>query len=342
MNNAHNHEQPQLNIENLQQSTKKYASSETKKSIIQIVDSFLPYLLLWIVAIVILRRGVSIWFLPIITTLMLVFYFRIFIIFHDCCHHSFFTSSTANKIVGTLFGILTFTPYQSWAREHITHHATVADLDRRGIGDITTWTVNEYLVASKWKKFAYRVYRNPLVLFGIGPIWVFFILHRLPQRVSGRGVRNSIIITNLALAAILVIASISIGVKTYLWIQVPVIYFGGMIGIWLFYVQHQFEPANWYRHEEWDFKKAALYSSSYYKLPGILQWITGNIGLHHVHHSNARIPNYKLQACLDNTSLLQEIKPLSIRSSLKTIKLSLWDENKNTLVSFREIRGQYT
>ncbi|MFC2170884.1 fatty acid desaturase [Calditrichota bacterium] len=324
-----------MDNKDLQQFVRKYTVPDVKKSILQLLDSFLPYIAFWALMILSIKGGYPYWVTFIMILCATIFHIRIFIIFHDCCHQSFFESRVANRVIGTILGVLTFTSYESWGDEHLTHHSTVADLDRRGTGDIWTMTVNEYRNASKQQKFLYRLYRHPLVMFGLGPIWVFFIYNRFFYKGTSARIKNGVVITNLALLVILLGMTATVGLKTYLLIQIPIMYLGGVIGIWLFYVQHQFDPTHWYPHEDWDFLTAALNSSSYYKLPKVLQWISGNIGLHHVHHVNARIPNYNLQACLNETPLLQKVAPMTLLDSFKSIQMHLWDENQKKLVSFR-------
>ncbi|MCB2200228.1 fatty acid desaturase [bacterium] len=322
----------------LQKQVRKYATPDHTKSILQIFTSFVPYIAIWAIMITFMQVGFPYWVTLLLVPVAAVFLTRTFIIFHDCCHHSFFRSSKANKIVGHIFGILAFTPYESWGHAHMIHHSTVADLGRRGIGDVWTMTVKEYKAASKWTRFLYRLVRNPFVMFVLGPIGVFFLKHRFYDKSTTRAGKVSTIVTNVALLALLVAAHFTIGIKTFLLIQLPIMWFAGMVGIWLFYVQHQFDPTHWYPHEDWDYLTAALHASSYYKLPKVLQWMSGNIGLHHVHHVNAFVPNYRLQECLDNTPFLQQVKPLTLWESFKTVKMNLWDEEQDKLVSFGSLK----
>ncbi len=224
------------------------------------------------------------------------FLVRIFIIFHDCGHGSFFQSRRANDILGFVTGVLTFTPYYHWRWQHALHHASSGDLDRRGMGDVWTLTLREYLEASRWKRFAYRVARNPLVLFTLGPLFLLMV-HRFCSPNAGRRERNSVHLTNLALLAVAIGLSLLFGVKAYLLLQLGVLLAAGIAGVWLFYVQHQFEGVYWERSQEWDYATAALQGSSFYKLPKVLQWFSGNIGFHHIHHLSPRIPNYHLEKC---------------------------------------------
>jgi omega-6 fatty acid desaturase (delta-12 desaturase) len=264
---------------------------------------------------------------------------RIFIIFHDCCHSSFFVSRKANDIVGMIAGFLVFTPYHRWRHEHAVHHATSGDLDHRGVGDIYTMTVNEYRNASRFERLKYRLFRHPIVLLGLGPLYTFLISHRFCRRDSGRKERLNVYATNVALLALLVAMTLTIGLQQYVMIHLPVILVAATVGIWFFYVQHQFEDAYWEHNETWDFATAALQGSSYFKLPKVLQWFSGNIGLHHIHHLSARIPNYYLQKCHDETPLFQNAHIITLGSSLKTLSLHLWDEEQRKMVSFRHLNA---
>jgi omega-6 fatty acid desaturase (delta-12 desaturase) len=267
------------------------------------------------------------------------FLIRNFIIFHDCGHGSFFKSKRANDVVGILTGLLTFTPYYHWRHNHAVHHATVADLDRRGTGDVMTLTVDEYSQLPWWRRFGYRISRNPLILFTIGSLGVFLIGHRFYSRRDGRQGRASVLWTNLALLVLIGLISSIISLKTFILIQLPVTFLSSSIGVWLFYVQHQFEGVYWERHDRWDYLAAALQGSSFYKLPRILQWFTGSIGFHHIHHVSPRIPNYYLEACHKDCSLFREVHPLTMRSSLKSLSLRLWDEQSRRLVGFAIVRN---
>jgi omega-6 fatty acid desaturase (delta-12 desaturase) len=283
---------------------------------------------------------------PYWTTILLAFptaglLIRLFIIQHDCGHGSFFRSKRASGIVGTGIGVLTLTPYHYWKKEHAIHHATSGLLDKRGHGDIDTLTVREYRELSKWKRLLYRLYRNPAVLFGIGPIWQFLVKHRVPITTppSTRDGWASIIIANAATAGILVLVHFTIGWKAFLLVQVPVTLISSVLGVWLFYVQHNFEQTYWRWKEDWDYARAALDGSSYYDVGRVLQWFTGNIGLHHIHHLNSRIPNYRLQKCLEEFPELRQVTRIGLLGSLKCLRLTLWDEDRGKLVGFGAARG---
>jgi omega-6 fatty acid desaturase (delta-12 desaturase) len=266
------------------------------------------------------------------------FLVRVFIIFHDCGHGSFFRSRRANRLAEFVTGVLTFTPYRHWRHKHALHHATSGDLDRRGDGEIWTLTVQEYLEASRWKRLAYRLARNPFVLFGVAPLYVFLVQERFPSRTFGKRERRGVHWTNAALLAIVTVMSLTIGIKAYLLIQLPVAMFAATAGVWLFYVQHQFEDVQWKRRGEWDYAEAALHGSSYYELPRILQWFTGNIGFHHIHHLSPAIPNYNLESCHRENPEFQEVKAVTLWSSMKAFSFRLWDEQQQRLVSFGQLR----
>jgi omega-6 fatty acid desaturase (delta-12 desaturase) len=263
---------------------------------------------------------------------------RVFIIFHDCGHGSFFKSREANNIVGVLTGLITFTSYHHWRWEHSIHHGSSGDLDRRGTGDVWTMTVKEYQKASSWTKFRYRVARNPFVLFVLAPLYLFLYKERIPSAKASPRERYSVYAMNLGLLVIAAGLSCIFGLKAYLLIQFIVLMTMGSLGVWLFYVQHQFEGVYWDRNEEWDFVSAALEGSSFYKLPPFLQWLTGNIGFHHIHHLNPRIPNYNLEKCHNAIPELQKIKPITLVSSFKSLKFRLWDEEGKQLVGYDHLR----
>jgi acyl-lipid omega-6 desaturase (Delta-12 desaturase) len=267
---------------------------------------------------------------------------RTFIIFHDCGHGSFFASNAANNFWGSISGLLTFTPYYHWRDEHAVHHGTAGDLDRRGTGDIWTLTVAEYLAASRWKKISYRFARNPVVLFILSPMVMFLIVQRFPSARAGKRERHSVWWMNLAILVMGTTLSALIGFGPYLLFQLGTLAVAASAGIWLFYVQHQFEDAYWERGKEWDYFIAAMKGSSYFKLPRVLQWFSGNIGFHHIHHLNPRIPNYNLEQCHRSEPMFQAIKPITLLDSLKTLSLKLWDESSGKLVSFRHLTKEHS
>lgn len=298
----------------------------------QVINSFIPYVLLWVAMVYALT--VSYWLMLPPAILAAGFLARIFIIFHDCGHASFFKSKRANNAMGVLAGLLNLTPYRHWRWQHALHHGTAGDLDRRGSGDIWTLTVQEYIHSTRWRRFAYRLARNPIVLFVIAPLYVFVVHHRFAVATAPERERRSVRRTNWALLGITLGMSALIGLKTFLLIQLTVSAFAGATGLWLFYVQHQFEGAYWARSEDWDYTAAALKGSSFYKLPRVLQWFTGNIGFHHIHHLSPRIPNYHLERCHDADPFFKTIKPVTLLGSLRTLGFRLWDEQRNKFVGF--------
>ncbi len=263
---------------------------------------------------------------------------RVFIIFHDCGHGSFFKSSRMNHFIGFITGLLTFTPYFHWRWEHSVHHASSGHLDKRGTGDVWTMTVQEYLEAGRWQRFAYRLTRNPFILFGLAPLFLFVVLQRFPKSKADARECHSVYWMNAAIVAVGTIGCLLFGVGTYLILQLSVMLVAGSAGVWMFYVQHQFEDVYWERAEEWDYAAAALQGSSFYKLPRVLQWFTGNIGYHHIHHLSPRIPNYNLERCHNAHELFRSVKPITLISSLKSMTFRFWDEKHKRLIGYRELR----
>jgi len=266
---------------------------------------------------------------------------RTFIIQHDCGHGSFLRSRRANDLIGSLCGVLTLTPYRYWRKNHAIHHATASRLERRGTGDIWTLTVAEYRACTRWQRFVYRLYRHPIVLFILGPVLLLVVLHRFPSKQPFRWNRDraSIVWTNLGLVGVYALLCWLLGWQTFLMVQLPIVFLSASIGTWLFYVQHQFEGTYWAPNARWDYEAAALRGASYYKLPRVLQWFSGNIGFHHIHHLSHRIPNYNLQRCHDENPMFQEGCILTLRSSFRTIPLKLWDEDRERLVDMRQARA---
>jgi omega-6 fatty acid desaturase (delta-12 desaturase) len=314
----------------------RYQGSDLTRSIVQMLTTLVPLgAVLWL-----MYRSLA---LPYWVTFLLAFpagglLVRTFIIMHDCAHGSFFSSRRANELVGWFTGVLTGTAFASWRHSHSLHHASSGDLDRRGHGDVDTLTVSEYLALDRKGRFKYRLFRNPFVLFGIGPIF-FMIDNRIPRSMSfkDREVR-SVWSANLGIAVLMAAAIFFLGWKFVALIYFPSLYIAAAAGIWLFYVQHQFEDAYWRDHGEWDYATSAIRGSSYFKLPMVLQWFTGNIGLHHVHHLGPRIPNYKLERCHEENPLFHAVTVLTIRQSLRTLRLTLWDEERQRLVGYRDVK----
>ncbi len=314
----------------------KYAKPDVWRSIWQIVNSAVPFFALWTLMVLSLRVGY--WLTLLLAPLTAGFMVRMFIIFHDCCHGSFFKSQRANTIIGNIMGVLTLTPFQQWKHEHAIHHATAGDLDRRGTGDVLTLTVAEYLALPWYKKVGYRIMRNPLILFTVGSFIVFAFTHRVWTPGAGKREKASVVWTNLALVILIGGLMALIGWQAFLLVEIPVLFIASSAGVWLFYVQHNFETTYWERHEKWEFFKAGMKGSSFYKLPGILNWFTGNIGYHHIHHLSPKIPNYKLPWAYKENPLFQ-VEPLTFRASLKSLFYRLWDEEKHKLVSFNVLRN---
>jgi omega-6 fatty acid desaturase (delta-12 desaturase) len=302
----------------------------------QIVNTIGSYAALWYLMYLSLR--VSWWIALPLAVLAGGLLVRTFIIFHDCGHGSFFKSRFANAFWGFISGMLTFTPYYHWRWEHSLHHGAAGDLDRRGVGDIWTLTVQEYLESSRWKRFAYRLARNPIVLFVIAPLALFVFWQRVPSPRANRRERQSVWWMNLAILGMAAALSAVFGIVPYLVIQSTAMVVAGSAGVWLFYVQHQFEDVYWERGEDWDYTAAALRGSSFYKLPRILQWFSGNIGFHHIHHLSPRIPNYYLEKCHRSDPMFQDVKPVTLFSSLKSFTFRLWDESAKKLVGFRHLK----
>ncbi len=304
----------------------------------QIVNTIGGYAALWYL--MYLSLSVSWWLTIPLAVLAGGFLIRVFIIFHDCGHGSFFKSDAANDFWGFITGMLTFTPYYHWRWEHSVHHSTAGHLDRRGVGDVWTLTVEEYLASSRWKKFSYRLARNPIVLFVIAPIFLFLIRERFPSPDAKPREVRSVWIMNVAVVALAVGLIMIFGFLPWLIIQLTAIAVAGSGGVWLFYVQHQFEDAYWERGDDWDYTAAALQGSSFYKLPKILQWFSGNIGFHHIHHLSPRIPNYNLERCHRSDPMFMEVKPMTLFGSLRSLTFRLWDEKGRKLIGFRGMKKQ--
>ena len=319
----------------------RYQNPSVGRSIWQIVNTLVPYLALWALmywSMSVNWTGAFYWLTLPLAVLAGGFMVRLFIIFHDCGHGSYFKSQRANHFLGGITGVLTWTPYYHWRWEHALHHSSSGDLDRRGVGDVWTLTVQEYLEASRWKKFSYRLTRNPFMLFVVGPLFLFIFWQRFPKPSAPAREKRSVYWTNLGLAVTCAGLIWAFGWEAFLVLQLVVMGVAGSAGVWLFYVQHQFEGVYWERGDNWDYATAALKGSSFYKLPKILQWFSGNIGFHHIHHLSPRIPNYNLEKAHVAEPLFQTVKPVTLFGSLKSFTFRLWDEKRRQLVGYSHLR----
>lgn len=313
-----------------------YEQPALRRSLWQLGSTLSAYIALWCIAY--LAIHISYWLTAGVSLVAAGFLVRVFIIFHDCGHGSFFKRYRTNRVVGFITGVLTFTPYEHWRWEHGLHHGTAGDLDRRGAGDVWTLTVQEYLQATRWKRLAYRLARNPFILFVLAPLFLFLVKQRFPSPKAGPNERRSVYLTNLTVLALAAGLCSLMGWKAYLFIQLAILLPATVAGVWLFYVQHQFEGVYWERGEKWDYLSVALQGSSFYKLPKILQWFSGNIGFHHIHHLSPRIPNYNLERCHRAEPLFQTVKPVTFWSSFKSLSFRLWDEKRRQLVGYWALR----
>lgn len=307
-----------------------YQEPDLRRALWQIGNTFVPYCALW--ALMYWSLEVSYGLTLGLAVVAAGFLLRVFIMCHDCGHRSFFKSRRRNDALGFVSGVLTFTPFHYWRHTHDIHHATAGNLDRRGVGDIWTMTVREYRESSRWRRLQFRLYRNPFVLFFLAPLFVFLIKYRFAALRAGWRWHRSVLWSNLALLLTAAVLSAAMGLKAYLLIQLPVLGISAVAGIWLFYVQHQFDGVYWERSERWDHFTTAMKGSSFYKLPRVLQWFSGNIGFHHIHHLNPRIPNYHLERCHRENPLFHKVKTLRLWASLRTIRYRLWDEEQQKLV----------
>jgi omega-6 fatty acid desaturase (delta-12 desaturase) len=314
-----------------------YRKPALKRSLAQLLTTAIPFVLLWAA----MLRSLD---YPYWTTLLLAvptagLLVRFFVIQHDCGHGSFFRSRSANNALGRVIGVLTLAPYADWRNAHAIHHATSGNLSQRGVGDISTLTVKEYVSLPVWKRFVYRFYRNPLILFGVGPCYQFLLRHRLPADLRHAGGKTwvSTLWTNLLILGVAALMISTIGLERLLMVHGPIVVMASTAGVWLFYIHHQFENTYWEHQENWDSHTAAVRGSSYYELPSPLRWFTGDIGLHHIHHLSSRIPNYRLRECLEANPELREARRLTMAECRKAIWLALWDEQRGKLVGFRQL-----
>ena len=315
----------------------RYQGADIRRSLFQLIST----MAMLIVTLVIMHKMIDrAWW---VTALLAIpaagLMVRVFIIMHDCGHGSFSPWPTFNDAIGFITGVLTFTPYAQWRREHAMHHASSGDLDHRGYGDVDTLTVREYLARTKWGRFKYRLFRNPAVLLGLGPLHMI-ILQRFRTKgvATGKVQLSSVWMTNIAIGGLAATFILAAGYKSVVFIYLPTYYLAAATGVWLFYVQHQFEDAYWESREKWDYATAAVHGSSHLRLPKVLQWFTGNIGLHHVHHLGPRIPNYRLQKAHDENALFHEAPVMTIKLGMKALRLTLWDEQNRQMIRFRDLR----
>ena len=313
----------------------RYRDPERRRSSIELALTLIPYLALSALMMAAIQAGY--WAALVLTVPAAGFLLRLFLIQHDCGHGSFFPTRSANDWLGRCLGVLTLTPYECWRRAHAQHHSTAGNLDARGFGDIDTLSVREFRERTRWKRFLYRLYRHPLVLFGVGPAYQFLLRHRLPTglKTASRKDWLSALGTNAAMLLLWGTIAANVGLATFLIVQLPVTLIAASVGVWLFYVQHQFEQTHWASGEDWSFHEAALHGSSYLVLPPVLRWFTANIGVHHVHHLASRVPFYRLPEVLRDYPALADLNRLTIAQTYRERRLVLWDEDSLRMVPFR-------
>jgi omega-6 fatty acid desaturase (delta-12 desaturase) len=322
-----------------QQATAAYRASSTLRAVVQLCTTVLP--LAGLLTLMYATLSVSYWLTLALAVPAAGFVVRTFIIMHDCGHGSFVPSRRANEVIGFLTGAITLTPFAQWRRDHALHHASSGDLDRRGHGDVLTLTVDEYLARSRWGRLKYRMYRHPITLFLLGPVFLLVVRH-LPSAGIARTKKATVEsrATTAAIVVLILALGFALGWKALLLIYGPVLLIAGATGNWLFYVQHQFEDAYWQPHGEWSYADAAMQGASYYRLPRVLEWMTGRIGLHHVHHLDPKIPNYHLRRCHDENGMLQAVTVLTVRESIRTASLKLWDPARGRMIGFRALEAR--
>jgi acyl-lipid omega-6 desaturase (Delta-12 desaturase) len=315
-----------------------YREPNGARGVLELVITAVPFGLIWILMWATLDTGY--WICLLLAVPAAGFLVRLFMIQHDCGHGSFFPHRFANDSVGRVIGVVTLTPYDFWRRTHALHHASSGNLDRRGIGDIDTLTVREFLALPRWRQLLYRLYRHPIVMFGVGPSYLFILRHRLPMGMLRSGWQPwlSTMATNAAIAILVATMIWLVGIKSFLLVHLPIMVLAASIGVWLFYVQHQFEDTFWAQDKDWNFQEAALHGSSHYDLPSVLRWFTANIGVHHVHHLCSRIPYYRLPRVLQDHPQFAVAGRLTLFQSLRCVRRVLWDEGRRRLISFRELR----
>jgi omega-6 fatty acid desaturase (delta-12 desaturase) len=321
----------------LYQALKPYTKPSNGRAIFQMLNTLVPFFMLVVAMYYMIQNNVPYIYVILTSIVPALFLVRVFILFHDCVHGSFMTSKKSMLVLGHIFSILTFTPYISWQHDHIIHHKSVGHLEQRGVGDVWMMTTDEYQAASRFKKAVYRLYRNPFLLFFVGPVIMFVISQRFPTSHSKK-VWISTMITNLGIVGILLAVTYTVGFRYYLLIQLPIIYFASMFGVWLFYIQHQYEDVYWERAMRWKAKDAALEGASVYRLPMILEWFTGAIGYHNVHHINSGVPNYRLRKAYDDMPELQESYVVTFFRGFKLAMLCFHDEKRKVMISYRQFK----
>ncbi len=315
----------------------RYREPNVRRSVIEIIITAIPFVVLWAATWAALSVSYLLALLIAIPAgAMLV---RLFLIQHDCGHYAFFRTRKSNDWTGRVIGVVTMTPYEVWRRNHATHHANSGNLDARGVGDIETWTVSEYMSKSRWQRFLYRLYRNPVVMFGFGPSFVFMLQQRLPvgQMKGGWRPWSSAMMNNLSMAVLFGLLMWFVGVWEFLIVHLTIVAIASTIGVYLFYVQHQFEDTFWEEADQWSHQDAALYGSSYFDLPKVLSWVTANIGVHHIHHLYSRVPYYRLPELIRDYPELRNVRRITLGRSFSLVKLKLWDTDRKKLISFREL-----